>query len=469
MTPRLEIREVAATNTLGRKAHRLEALAIERGEMVAVVGGADSGKSALGFALMGFDTAARIEGSFRFDGTSIHDLPYVERARRLAFVPAEPSLLFSGVKPTVRGELELSLQFLGIGPDLGGPMIERVIRRLDLAQLLERDPFTLSGGEKSLSALALALVKEPDLLVLDQPLDSLDPETVRKVLAALKAFCAEGGSVLALLPHRPDDEAGVHDFDRIELFHEDVERAENQAENLGADFFGLSSEAGVSRFQVEQLTFSYPDSAFTLTDINLSLDGGESVALVGHNGAGKTTLLKSLALLIDPQIGELTLTVPGETATRSIPREKHVHEWAKSVLYVFQAPEDQLFRATVREELEETARRIGHNEKEPRVMAVAKGLGLEPYLTTSPLELPRPMQKLVTLGSAFVASPPILLFDEPTAGLDPVAKGAVRRLMAAYVKGGGISVTVSHDMPFVRAISDKVITMSGGRIVSEGY
>ncbi len=210
------------------------------------------------------------------------------------------------------------------------------------------------------------------------------------------------------------------------------------------------------------VTFRYgPVTA--LAGVDLEVRAGEAVGLFGPNGAGKTTLTRLAVALLHPAAGRVV------TAGRDT-RGRAPEHFADVCGYLFQRPEDQLFAATVRDEVGFTPRQLGWERRrgEAAVGAVVERLGLAVVAEEHPYDLPRPLRRLVALASALVASPRLLVLDEPTAGLDR----ASRRLVAEVVRearGDGAGVlAVTHDAEFAVAALDRGVVLDAGEVVAEG-
>jgi energy-coupling factor transport system ATP-binding protein len=357
----------------------------------------------------------------------------------IAYIPTSPRLLFSGIKPTVREEIELSFQLLGRTIlDVTG-----IMRRLDLERVAGQDPFTLSGGEAVRVAVALAMAKQPTFWILDQIYDSLAPESRHDVYMLLQSFTSQDAGILET-HSRPPPWASEYEeivaFDQSRVLRGRYDSIEKELSSLDlltpqsqlrkvrqrglheADYVALEERLGaggqVFRFQgpsdgmvrldAAQLQYQYDRNGFRLGPVSLQCRPGEVTALVGPNGAGKTTLLKLLAGLMEPSAG--TLHVNGH------PAPSNPLHWSRNVLYCFQDPDDQLYLPRVRDELLQTSRNIGNRAH--AVDWIVKMLGLENNLDMAAMDLPLSKRRLVTIGAALIASPAILALDEPTVALD---------------------------------------------------
>lgn len=210
------------------------------------------------------------------------------------------------------------------------------------------------------------------------------------------------------------------------------------------------------------VTFRY-GAVTALAGADFEVRAGEAVGLLGPNGAGKSTLTRLAVALLQPVAGRVV------TAGRDT-RGRAPEGLADVCGYLFQRPEDQLFAPTVREEVRFTPRQLGwdRGRRESAVGAVVERLGLSGMADEHPYDLPRPLRRLVALASALVASPRLLVLDEPTAGLDR----ASRRLVAEVVRearGDGAGVlAVTHDPEFAVAALDRGVVLDAGTVVAAG-
>jgi energy-coupling factor transport system ATP-binding protein len=213
---------------------------------------------------------------------------------------------------------------------------------------------------------------------------------------------------------------------------------------------------------VDRVAFAYGAGAPVLTDVSFRADAGEVLAIVGRNGAGKSTLLRLLDGLAKPTSG--TIVADG-CPTHATP----VHVLARHVGTVFQSPEQQIFNATVREEIAFGPRRLGMTARalDERVDAVLARTGLAAHAASHPLDLDQATLRLVALGSVLAMRPPIVLLDEPQRGLDARAVARLESIVAEEAARGTCVVLVCHDMDFVARRADRVVALGGGRVVAD--
>jgi energy-coupling factor transport system ATP-binding protein len=211
--------------------------------------------------------------------------------------------------------------------------------------------------------------------------------------------------------------------------------------------------------QIEDVHYSYPGGVTALDGVSLTIQPGEIVALVGENGSGKTTLAKHLNGLLRPQSG--TVTVGGWQTSQYRPAQM-----ARRVAYTFQNPDEQLFRQTIWDETAFGPQNLGFQQEEVREM-VAKALDameLSAMVKTNPRDLGYSGRKRVALASALAMGTPVLVLDEPTAGLDAREQGLVSNVIDGLRREGKTVVMITHDMDFAAENLDRFILMHQGCI-----
>lgn len=199
-----------------------------------------------------------------------------------------------------------------------------------------------------------------------------------------------------------------------------------------------------------------------LDGVSLRLEAGEGVALLGANGAGKTTLTRLAMALRHPQQGSVS------TCGRDTARRKP-EDLADVTGYLFQHPEAQLFAQTVRGEVAFGPERLrwAAGRVAMAVAAVLDELGLAPHADKHPYDLPTPTRRLVALAAALVASPTLLILDEPTAGLDRNSRVRVARAVTARRRAGTAVLAVTHDFGFAVEVLDRAVVLDRARITHD--
>jgi len=215
--------------------------------------------------------------------------------------------------------------------------------------------------------------------------------------------------------------------------------------------------------EVANVRFKYPNGVEALKGVTLSIRNGEFVAIMGQNGAGKTTLIKHFNGLLKPTSG--TVRVDDVETTKS-----SIASLSRSVGFVFQNPDHQLFSETVEEEIAFALKNFGFEAGtiEKQVTWALNLLSLTQYRKTSPFMLSGGERKRVALASVLAWDPKILIMDEPTIGQDHEQKEKLRQFIVQLQTQGKTVVIVTHDVEFVAECNPRVILMKEGAIVADG-
>jgi energy-coupling factor transporter ATP-binding protein EcfA2 len=215
--------------------------------------------------------------------------------------------------------------------------------------------------------------------------------------------------------------------------------------------------------EVKDLSFDYPTGVRALDGINLRINPGEGLAIIGQNGSGKSTLVRHFVGLLRPTSGEVL--VDGRPVGR-----RHVAELARTVAIAFQNPDRQIFAARVRDEVAFGPRNLDVRGAalDQRVREALTTVGLEGRLDANPYDLGYSQRKLLGLASVVAMGTPVVVLDEPTTGQDAGGVRRVEALVAQLAARGSAVVVISHDMRFVAESSERVVVMRGGRIVGDG-
>ena len=215
--------------------------------------------------------------------------------------------------------------------------------------------------------------------------------------------------------------------------------------------------------QLEGVTFEYPRGPRALDGVDLRLDTGERVAIVGQNGSGKSTLVRHFNGLLRPTAGSVAIN--GRPVG-----QRHVAELAREVGLAFQNPDRQIFAGRVRAEVAFGPRNLGRRGAEldagvERALAI---VGLTGDEDTNPYDLGFSRRKLLALASILAMETPIVILDEPTTGQDARGISRVQEIVADLSTAGRTIIGISHDMRFVAESFDRVVVMRAGRITLDG-
>ncbi len=216
----------------------------------------------------------------------------------------------------------------------------------------------------------------------------------------------------------------------------------------------------VTAIRIEALRHVYPDGLVALDGVDLTVSAGERVAVLGPNGAGKTTLMLHLN-------GVLTAT-SGSVHISGIPLDrKSLHDIRRRVGLVFQDPDDQLFMPTVAQDVAFGPANFGLRGEDlaARVASALEIVSLTDHAERSPTHLSAGQRRRAALATVLACEPDILVLDEPSANLDPVA----RRELAETLSGlNATMLIVTHDLPYAAQLCHRAVVMDGGVIVADG-
>ena len=453
-------------------------LDIAPGERVLVLGPSGSGKSTLmgGLAgLLGGAEEGEATGTLTVDGVA----PAQARGR-VGLLMQDPEAQV--VLARVGDDVAFGMENLGVPREEIWPRVEESLGAVGLDAPLDHSTTELSGGQKQRLALASILAMGPGLLLLDEPTANLDPSGVAEVRAAVEAVVERTGATMVVVEHRVDvwaplvDRVIVVADGRIAADGPLREVLEQQGDALRERGIWLpgddvaaevgpapevspasSEDSPIAR--VTDLTIGYDKASPVRSGIDLTLERGVSTCIVGANGAGKSTFALTLAGLLPPIAG--TVEVQTSDGTAGDP-----HEWSSKQLLgrmsmVFQEPEYQFLASTVAEELAIGPRAVGMTEEEiaPLVEEHMEALGLTRLARANPMTLSGGEKRRLSVATALISAPELLILDEPTFGQDRGTwLGLVRLLRAALARGVTL-VSITHDPAFVAAMGQRVVDL----------
>lgn len=224
----------------------------------------------------------------------------------------------------------------------------------------------------------------------------------------------------------------------------------------------------MSILEVKNLTYTYggntPFINDAVSDVNFTIESGEIVGIIGHTGSGKSTLVSHLNGLLKPSDGKVLVE---EKDIWENPKE--IRKIRSKVGLVFQYPEYQLFEETVYADIAFGPKNMGlkGGELENRVKEISEIIGIKPeYLEKSPFDLSGGEKRRVAIAGVMAMRPKVIVFDEPTAGLDPKGRQDIIEIIKQYRKATGATVIIiSHSMEDMAYLTDKLLVMSGGKLV----
>ena len=453
-------------------------LDIAPGERVLVLGPSGSGKSTLmgGLAgLLGGAEEGEATGTLTVDGVAP-----AEARGRVGLLMQDPEAQV--VLARVGDDVAFGMENLGVAREEIWPRVENSLEAVGLSVPLNHSTTELSGGQKQRLALASILAMGPGLLLLDEPTANLDPSGVAEVRAAVEAVVERTGATMVVVEHRVDvwaplvDRVIVVADGRISADGPLDEVLEQQGDALRERGIWLpgddvaaevgpapevapasSEDAPIAR--VTDLMIGYDKASPVRSGIDLTIERGVSTCIVGANGAGKSTFALTLAGLLPPLEGEVEVETSDGTAGDP-------HEWSSKQLLgrmsmVFQEPEYQFLAATVAEELAIGPRAVGMTEEEiaPLVEEHLEALGLTKLARANPMTLSGGEKRRLSVATALISAPELLILDEPTFGQDRGTWLGLVRLLRAALERGVTLVSITHDPAFVAAMGQRVVDL----------
>ena len=453
-------------------------LDIAPGERVLVLGPSGSGKSTLmgGLAgLLGGAEEGEATGTLTVDGVAP-----AEARGRVGLLMQDPEAQV--VLARVGDDVAFGMENLGVAREEIWPRVENSLEAVGLSVPLNHSTTELSGGQKQRLALASILAMGPGLLLLDEPTANLDPSGVAEVRAAVEKVVERTGATVVVVEHRVDVWASLVDrvivvadgsiaadgpLDEVLAQQGDALRergiwlpGDDVAAEVGPapEVPPASSEAApIAR--VTDLTIGYDASAPVRSGIDLTIERGVSTCIVGANGAGKSTFALTLAGLLPPLEGAVEVETSDGTAGDP-------HEWSSKQLLgrmsmVFQEPEYQFLAATVAEELAIGPRAAGMTDEEiaPLVDEHLEALGLTKLARANPMTLSGGEKRRLSVATALISAPELLILDEPTFGQDRGTWLGLVRLLRAALERGVTLVSITHDPAFVAAMGQRVVDL----------
>jgi energy-coupling factor transport system ATP-binding protein len=461
------------------------------GEVLLIAGASGCGKTTLIRCINGLiprSYKGELSGRILLNAQETTGWSLAKISQTVGTVLQDPERQILGSK--VLHEVAFGLENLGMPRPEIIVRVDESLNYLNISYLRDRETFNLSGGEKQKVALAGVLAMRPSILLLDEPLASLDPASAYETLDMVRRLADEGMTVLmiehrveAVLRIRPERVMFMSDgeikylgpmdgFEKVVDYHEVklpakvvIGRAAKDPAPMPLNI--LPGAAGrepekepLVRF--DNVAFSYEAGTEVLHGINLEIKRGDVIAVLGPNGAGKTTFVKHAIGLLKPKSGRVL--VDGRDT-----REASVAQIAGTLGYVFQSPSHMLFAPTVREELAFGPKNLKHpkDQIEKEVKEALEIVNLVDNENDPPLALSFGQQKRVSIAAILAMRSRVLVMDEPTAGQD--YKNYMSFMDAILQLPGFEAILfITHDVDLAVIFANRVLLVAGGRIAADG-
>ena len=474
---------------------------LEEGELTLVVGPTGSGKSTLLRCMNGLVphfSGGTLRGKVLVDGRDTREYRPRDLADVVGFVMQDPVSSF--VTDTVEEEIAYGMEALGVDGVAMRRRVEETLDLLGLADVRRRPLRDLSGGQQQRVAIGGVLAAGPRILVLDEPTSALDPVAAEDVLSSLHRLVHDLGLTVVVAEHRL--ERVIHHADGVLILDGGVvspvlDPAEAMVTSaVHPPLIGLGRALGWSplplsvrdarrrarglREKLSALPLTQPadtaDPALAplgqltgvgvrrgavtaLRDVDLAIRPGEVVALMGRNGAGKSTLLASM-------VGQLA---PATGTVKVGPISPHSEKPAAIVRFAGLVPQDPtllLYADSVADECAAADRDFALSPGTTAALLEQINPGLPE--DRHPRDLSEGQRLSLALSVILASSPPLLLLDEPTRGLDYAAKHRLVVLLRALAASGHGVLLATHDVEMAAEVATRVVVLADGEVVADG-
>ncbi|MBM7587239.1 energy-coupling factor transport system ATP-binding protein [Bacillus pakistanensis] len=495
-------------------------LEIQKGEFVLITGTSGSGKTTLAKCLNGIIphlAEGVLDGEININGNHTQSVPMHSLASDIGMVFQNPEDQIFSIR--VEDEIAFGVECQGFTQEVIRERVQYGLQKLRLEDIKKQITFSLSGGQKQKVSIASNLAMLPSILILDDPTTDLDPVSKQEVMDIVAELKEEIDTTFLIIEHdlndliefvdrviimdkgeilyngKPGeifykhyyalDKLGIRIPDHIRLgkflynkgFNNDTfpitkREVSDWIKNLLVtkkltlpileNHTKNNTQETVAK--LEGVSFSYQKDKQILFDMNVNVNKGELLAIVGHNGCGKSTLMKNLIGLLKPSEGTV------EINNKNTKKYKG-QDIILDIGYVFQNPDNQLFCNTVEEEVQFGLKNRGYSKEVIReqVELAINTVGLQKKRKEHPFSLSRGERQRLAVATMLVSNPKIILLDEPTTGQDDQSLTALLTLMEKLVKENGSTVVmITHDMEVVAQYASRVLVIDAGKIVLEG-
>ena len=475
---------------------------VHAGEHLCILGANGSGKSTLGSILSGATAPDR--GQVELMGRAVcSDTPdqgrqidaeayrQVRRSIGMVFQNPEDQI----VTTVVQDDVAFGPENLGLPRQKMLSCVPAALKQVDLQTRMNDDPTRMSGGQQQRLALAGSLAMNPGMMVLDEPGAMLDAAGRQEIQSILCRLTAKGTAVVhithLLEQARQADRVLVLDHGRIVasgrpdqiLTRQDLpalvgEPDQNPPTPGGAsdtDAKTAVDDHTVPMVKLSDVSYSFPDAdSKALSQVNLEVAAGQTLAIIGRNGSGKSTLARLICALADPdsgsiQVAGLPLAGPDRPKAKHL-RRQNLKLLRQRVGYVMQYPEHQLFADTVSQDIAYGPHNLGYGPEQvqQRVDDAMKLLGIGDLADRSPFDLSGGQRRLVAIAGVVACSPQLLVLDEVTASLDPQACARIMALLRVLHQRGVTIVMSTHADREALDLADQTLLLEHGETLAYG-
>jgi len=473
-------------------------LKIEPATLTLVTGATGSGKSTLLRCINGLVphfSGGTISGEIHVFGSNPIRKGPEGMASKVGFVFQEPESQF--IFDIVEDEIAFGLENAGMPREQMQFRVNETIHKLHIKSIRHKHLHEISGGEKQKVAIASALVRQPQVLILDEPTSQLDPAAADDLLTYITKLKQDLQLTVLISEHRLERLLPFTDFiahltqngkvlfgtpQAILPKMKQVPPIIQIARDLNVSPLPLSiedfpeeglpqpdlsvAERAFMRNPIKECPLQVTNLSTTLNNqkilnqINLRLGRGEILCLIGPNGSGKTTFLRSVLGLM-----------PMEGKRRLHGKDMDEMNWAEifhAIAYLPQNPNDLLFAESVKEELIVTLKNHNLNLNDSDLSAFLARFGLNHVKDRYPRDLSVGERQRTSLAAITIHKPEIIFLDEPTRGMDYEAKDSLSDFLRGWRNNNRAILLVTHDVEFAASLADRVVILEHGQIRFNG-
>jgi energy-coupling factor transport system ATP-binding protein len=499
---------------------------IKPSEIVFITGPAGAGKTTFCRFINGLIPhfyTGKLEGKVVVRGMDTAEYPPETLCGYVGLIFDNPSNQLFNL--TVYDEIAFGPENLCIPPDKIREIVADALKFCRLETYVDKTPHHLSGGEQQACALASIMAMRPQIYVLDEPTANLDPYGTELVFDRVEDLFRTEKKTGIIVEHKLEQISKLADrmivldqgkiilegkprevmqsVDKLSQLGLKVPQVTLLAHNLqkkGIDLKNLptSLEEGINTISglldqgklevidknskqrgeniVETTTnekevlvdcqdiwYTYPDGTEALKGVDLKIHRGDFLGLIGKNGSGKTTLAKIIKGLYSPTKGKVLVSGTDLFEKTGIDR-------AKTVGYVFQNPDDQIFSKTIRDEIGFGLRflKLSKDEEEKLINKAAATMELQDHLDKNPFDVSQGLRQRVAIASVLIFEPEIFIIDEPTTGQDFARSKIIMDMVRALHRIGKTIIIVTHDMELIAEYAQRLVVMRGGKMLLDG-
>jgi energy-coupling factor transporter ATP-binding protein EcfA2 len=497
-------------------------LTVAESDLIAIMGRTGAGKTTLLSTINGLIphfSEGKLQGHILVKGENTRNIPIQKLVPYVGFVMQDPDTQIFGM--TVEKDVAFGPSNLGFARERIENNVNAAIHTVELERYRQTIPDQLSGGEKQRLAVAGILALDSPILVFDEPTSELDPQGAEAISETLLQLKQSGKHTILFSTHQSQfvidkaDELWV--IDGGEIVYQGLPQKFFSNPQLSGQYglqtpeicglfahlqlLGLYPKGPVptslsvavnklksilpqrmetNRIQasfreqspvedrqvvidIKSLSHCYDTGREAIKDMSVSFYSGEIVGIVGKNGAGKTTLVKHLNGLLKPTSGQVT--VDGHDT-----RDLSIEQLSRSVGYVFQNPDQQIFSSSVYEEIAFGLLNDGMNQSSlnDRIQQALNLTGLVGKEKIHPFNLSKGERQKLAIASVLAIQPRIIVIDEPTTGLDWEGSVTIMEEIVKLKNRGHTLILITHNTRLAAEYVERIIVMKQGQIVRDG-